>query len=138
MATECFCLIITDVSDLKNVCDLGEYSIEWRRTRPYIIRERADVSLCIDSENEDDEILSDETESNSSMFYTSTNIKLPRVNTEQFPFLIETNLPTHGTLDRHLTIVYTIRNKTDYSVLDIECTLDENESFSIAGNKLVC
>lgn len=137
MATECFCLVITDESDLKNFYNLGEYLIEWRRTRPHIIRNKVDESVCKDSDEEDD-VTNDEVESNNNVFYTNTIVNLPQVNIESFPFLIETNLPTHGALDRHLTIVYKIRNKTNYSVLDIECTLDENESFSIAGNKLVC
>ena len=138
MATECFCLVVDE--PLKNemftlsprkLCSIGEYAIEWRRKNPTL---HTDTNQMSSSESDEEEETNDD---NRNILNTHTAVKLPDINIESFPFLIETNLPTHGSLDKHLTINYKIKNKTKYSVLDLECMLDENEFFSITGNKLV-
>ena len=136
MATECFSLVAEDNSNseslfnLKKLLNLGEYSIEWRRRNPCYFK---NCNQSISEESEDEE--SDEEEITMDNFYTTTKIKLPELNIEGFPFLIEAFLPSHGNLDKHIQIVYKIKNKTRFSILDIECNLEENEFFSISGNK---
>ena len=137
MATECFCLVVNDDSNgeefnMKKLCNLGEYMIEWRRRSPY----NTDTDNDSDSDS-DSESANAESELANDLFYTLTEVKMPEISIEPFPFLIETSLSSHGTLEKQLTIVYTIINKTRYSMLDIECTLEENDQFSIGGNKLV-
>ena len=66
-----------------------------------------------------------------------SKIALPEVKLESFPFLIEAKLPTFGTLDKELRVTYEIKNKSNTHAIDLECILDENEYFSIAGKKLV-
>ena len=118
-ATECFCLVVTNETEAKKKINLGDYLIEWRR-----------------STSEDDEEIELENELNDKLCVL-TRIKLPDINVELFPILIETNLPSYGKLDEQLVINYKIRNKTETNVLELECNLTENEYFSIAGNKLV-
>ena len=131
MATECFCLVINDqgnvnIIDTMNKCSLGEYLIEWRRV------------VSKKNFNDSFDCNEDEAESNlNDKYNVITRIKLPEINVEFFPFLIETSLPSYGHLDEQLVISYLIKNKTDTNILDIECTLNENEFFSIGGNKLV-
>lgn len=141
MATECFSLVIEDDSfgesfNAKKLLNLGEYSIDWRRRNPCYFND-TNESFNEESEDEEDdaEEATNEMESVRNLFYTTTRIKLPGVNLEGFPFLVEATLPSHGNLDKHIQIVYKIKNKTRFNVLDIECSLEENESFSISGNK---
>jgi len=115
--------------NLRQLVNIGEYLVEWCRR-----------SLLSDNESEDeyeDSYTGAEELEASALFYITTEVGLPEINIEAFPFVIETSLPKYGTLDKHVTAVYKITNKTRYSVIDIECTLDENEFFSISGNKLV-
>jgi len=133
-ATECFCLVVdTDKNqenfNSKKLFNVGEYLIEWRRR-----------DLLSDNENEDDNddsCVCDEEPEARSLFYIRSEVKLPEIKIEAFPFLIEANLPKYGTSDKHVTVVYKIKNKTHYSLIDIECSLDENDFFSISGNKMV-
>jgi hypothetical protein len=113
------------VIDPKKKCDIGEYLIEWRRAASSLIFKYAEA------ENDDLEDLEND------KFTMTTRIKLPTINVEFFPFLIETNFPASGSLDEKLVIQYKIKNITESKILELECTLNENEFFSIAGNKLV-
>lgn len=141
MATECFCLVMDDQCDAENFnmkkpLALGEYLIDWRRLNP--CKFTKSESQCIKSDSDDDKTESHQKdECKEDLFYSETMVKLADIRMEAFPFLIETSMPTFGTLEKHLTVVYTIKNKTRFSMLDIECTLEENEFFSISGNKLV-
>ena len=113
---------------------MGEYLLEWRRQNTCNLLS----NLSADESDDGDEMNTGHGEcEKNSMFYTTTQIKLPDINFESFPFAIEPSLPSHGASDKHVTVVYTIRNKTRFSILDLTCTLDENEFFSISGNKLV-
>ena len=119
-ATECFCLTVEDPScqiNSKKTSSLGDYFVEWKRK---------------DTEADDREESSAEAD-----LFVKTKIKLPEIVIESFPFLIEAKLPTFGHLEQHLTVTYTIKNKTQAQILDLECNLDENEFFSIGGSKLV-
>lgn len=60
---------------------------------------------------------------------------LPQISAEKFPFIIDAKLPTFGWLGKEFSINYEIRNKLE-EVIEIECTLVENEYFGIAGKKL--
>jgi hypothetical protein len=129
MATECFCLKIDQLQQsekelnevikfendtkIKKVIELGEYAVEWRRQQVV---------------EKDKEIL-----------FMESKVKFPSINVDvSFPILIEPiEFPSHGFVDKPNTIVYKIINKISTNILDIECTLTENEQFSISGNKLV-
>ena len=111
--------------DSKNKCNIGEYLIEWRRAASSLIFKYEEA------ENDEAEDLEDD------KLTMITRIKLPTINVEYFPFIIETNLPASGALDEKLVIQYRIKNKTESNILELECTLNENEFFSIGGNKLV-
>jgi hypothetical protein len=118
---------LEDTNNAKS-CQLGEYVLEWKR---------------VSNDGEQDQDNSDEQKNRSvhkkqddEKFFTSSIINLPLVSVEFFPLYIETSLPTHGNLNEHFTLVYKLNNKLKSQVLDLECSLDENEYFSIAGNRL--
>lgn len=67
--------------------------------------------------------------------YAITKYVLPNISAEKFPFLIEAKLPSYGWLGNEFAISYEITNKLE-KVLEIECSLDENEYFGLAGKKL--
>ena len=94
-----------------------------------------------ESDSEEDigaeaEITANKTIDSNSSFNVQTKIILPEIGADRFPFLIETLMPTCGSVTESLTIVYKICNKTN-SYLDIECSLEQNEYFAFAGKKMV-
>ncbi len=135
-ATECFYLVIdkneNEEIKLEKLTNkrliLGEYFIEWRRK--LILKHNNDD----DDDNDEDDEESDDNKSE--IFNVKTSIDLPKINIYSFPFLIEPTLPTHGYLNEPMTIKYKIKNQISTQVLDLDCTLDENEFFSISGKKL--
>jgi hypothetical protein len=147
-ATECFALVIENKSNelsfaqnnILKIASLGDYHVNWRRKRTHMIVENSSNNkneIDMDSDNEDED---DEHEESSSYFDTmnvQTKLLLPEVNIEFFPFFVKADLPTFGCLNENLTIIYTIRNRLDSQILETECSIDENEFFSISGKKLV-
>lgn len=126
MATECFCLSVDETSDeLKSIRSLGEYVVEWRRKSGEVT----------DNEDNDEEI---KISQQMDVFNVKSKIGLPEVKLETFPFLIEADMPTFGTLDKELRVSYVIKNKMSNHAIDLECMIDENEFFSISGKKFVC
>jgi hypothetical protein len=130
MATECFCLVIDQEQDeiAQKPASLGEYLVEWRRKGS----SANNKTVTEDSDDEENEQIAAELD----VFNVKTKIALPELKLETFPFLIETKIPTFGTLDKELRLTYFIKNKLQSQALDIECILDENEYFSISGKKM--
>ena len=121
---------------------IGDYFIEWHRKASSIVQlNNADALLSeLDSENDDDDQESENCEQSfhiDSLFSVKTRLVLPEINVEFFPFFVRSELPMFGCLNENLTIIYTIENRTESQMLDFECSLDENEYFSISGKKLV-
>lgn len=115
--------------------DLGEYFIEWRRQK--ILKHNFENDDGHDENEEDEEnFIENNQDIKADLFNVKTRIALPEINIKSFPFLIEATLPTHGCLNEPLTIKYRIKNHISKQVLDLDCTLDENEYFSISGKKL--
>ena len=149
-ATECFCLVVnSDNSNDKHLeqCKLptiGDYFIEWKRKNVLSIAEKKENSdTDTDTETEDDDEENTDTKAPSKVesdsedcFNVKTKIALPEISAEPFPFLVEAVTPTYGSLAEQLTIVYKIFNKTN-TYLDIECSLEQNEFFALAGKKMV-
>ena len=113
-------------TDAKKTLPLGDYFVEWRR--------KSTELEVVDSD--DDEAEEKESMTDKNLFNVLTKTKLPDVTIEKFPFQLETEMPAFGNLDQKLIISYRITNKTKAKILDIECSLEENEFFSISGNKL--
>lgn len=137
MATECYCIVVendemntnlTSVDNALKLASLGHYFVEWRRT---------DNSELNEDDNNDDEENDQNLNENIDWLNVLTKTVLPELNVESFPFIVETKLPSFGCLDQQLELTYKIKNKCYSQILDVECTLDENEYFSIAGKKLV-
>lgn len=103
--------------------------LEWKR---------ANQEIELDNQqeiNEDD--LEERTDNDEIIdgFCTITKHILPQISAEKFPFVIDAKLPSFGWLGKEFAINYEIRNKLE-AVLEMECTLEENENFGIAGKKL--
>ncbi|CAF0724301.1 unnamed protein product [Brachionus calyciflorus] len=132
MATECFCLVINDDSDSKKV-PLGELVLKWKRRNLGSIFDTKEIDEDIetDSESNDDLKQDDLTDE----LIVETRFPLPEVLAEPFPFIIESELPDYGWLGKEFNLNYKIINKTQ-SVLEIECSLSENEFFAISGKKM--
>lgn len=136
MATECFCLMVEAPSDTvksdldKTSMGLGEYVVEWRRKATKELNDNEDDDECEDDEEP-------EVVKKMDVFNVKSSISLPEIKCEPFPFLIEADLPTFGTLDKELRIGYVIKNKMKTHAIDVEFMLDENEFFSIGGKKFV-
>ncbi len=144
-ATECFCLIVdsglNDASpdpNVNKITTLGDYLIEWRRKNFY------GSKLNESKQSSDSDLDAEETDSESEIsskkaddfFNVKTKIILPEITAEKFPFFIESIMPTCGSMNEPLTIIYKIHNKTQ-TYLDIECNLEQNEYFALSGKKMV-
>jgi len=144
-ATECFCLKVeSNCNDnsseqaMNKIPTLGDYFIEWRR-KSFLGSKLNESKQSSDSESDSEE---SDTESNipnrqtNDFFNVKTKIVLPEITAERFPFYIDTIMPACGSMTEPLIIVYKIHNKID-TFLDIECNLEQNEFFALAGKKMV-
>lgn len=139
MATECFCLTVDNEGESTNesvsMC-LGEYCVEWRRKAQGVVTRStitpSTTTQTIDEEDEEARVAQE-----MDVFNVKSKISLPECKSETFPFLIEADMPTFGTLDKELRVCYSIKNKMKSRAIEIELMLDENEFFSISGKKFV-
>jgi hypothetical protein len=144
MATECFCLVDDDKEanaatseTLTKIPCLGDYFIEWRRRKILNKNSISDKKTQVDQDHDDSDDEEEESENSYDIFNVRTKIVLPEISAEPFPFLIEASIPTYGSLSEPLKINYKIFNKTQEQMLDLECTLEQNEYFGLSGKKLV-
>lgn len=103
--SSCECYQLVFTENTKKDSSIGDYIIEWKR-----------------ADNE------------SNQFYTQTVIKLPNLVLNNFPLYINSIVPSHASMDSNFTIKNSIKNNSN-KVVKIECSLEDNEYFSICGNK---
>jgi hypothetical protein len=119
----------------EKVCQLGRYFVEWKRKR--ILDLNRTGNQDDDNDVDDDTICCDDDEPKpGDEFFVNLKISLPEINVRLLPFYIENILPPYGCLNTSFTVVNQIKNNTDKR-LNLECAIDDNDAFSLSGNKLV-
>ena len=110
MATECFCMLLNSQEVNEPSYNLGEYFVEWRR------------SVVTGSDSED--------------LFTEIKANLPDIKIKVFAFHIETITPPFAYIDEDFQVINKIKNCSN-KPLNLECSLEDSEFFSIAGDKMV-
>jgi hypothetical protein len=103
----CECYQLVFTENCKQDSSLGDYLIEWKRSHEDEINE----------------------------FYTQTIFKLPSIVLNNFPLFVDSILPSYACMNSNFTIENRLKNNSN-RVISIECSLEDNEYFSISGNKL--